>query len=403
MRKDEYTKVKGFDNIYEKIGKNKRKSFYVRFKYRGVDYYLKNFTYHFGSRTASAANDAIIIAKGIILNGGNPFKKEQVIKTTLNDYFYIYIENVKGDDKYIKIKYYEKHIKPIIGSKKIDTIEEEHIYKVLNSPTLKDLSHRSKRTTKMILSPIFKKAMKDKLITSDPLEDIKFIKSTKKKPLASKLVDDQKIVVQKIYNLVMTIEDLELKTIFLFALMVGRRRSEILRLTREDIFDDKVFASYEITKTDIHEEYPLPCEIVELLNKLPKNNPIFKYHKDHITKQYTKMIKRSDIKFSKNEHITFHETRHLFTSIMTVETGNFNLVDKCISHAKREDRQDTYLSFSYENRKKVFEDYWEICRGNKVTDTNITLTTEHIDNLKKLTDMYNDGLITKEEFLSKFF
>jgi len=400
MRKDEYTKVKGFDNIYEKVGKNKRKSFYVRFKYRGVDYYLKNFTYHFGSRNASAANDAIITAKGIIANGGNPFEKKQVIKTTLNDYFYIYIKNIQGEDKYIKTKYYEKHIKPIIGNKKLDTIEEEHIHKVLNSPTLKNLSRRSKNTTRMILSPIFKKAIKNKLMTINPLEEIKFVKSTKKKPLESKLVDDEKTVVQKIYNLIMAMEDLELKTIFLFALMVGRRRSEILRLTREDIRDDKVFASYEITKTQIDEKYPLPSEIIKLLNILPNDNPIFKYHKDHVTKQYTKMIKESDIQFSKNEHITFHETRHLFTSIMTIETRNFNLVDKCISHTKNEDRQSTYLSFSYENRKKVFEDYWEICRGNKVSDTKITLTTEHIDNLKKLTDMYNDGLITKEEFLS---
>ena len=68
----------------------------------------------------------------------------------------------------------------------------------------------------------------------------------------------------------------------------------------------------------------------------------------------------SNIQLVHNENITLHDTRHLFMSVMAVETQNPILVDKCISHAHNSSMMDTYLSFSYEKRKEVFKAYWEI-------------------------------------------
>jgi integrase len=283
----------------------------------------------------------------------------------------------------------------------ISDIKEKHIIKILNSKTLSNLSDRSKFTTKMILNPIFNMAIRESKIIFNPLSSIKFKKSTQKKGLHSRIISNEKEIVSILYNDILELSDIKLKIIMLISLMTARRRGEILKLKWENIYTDKVFASKDSTKTGINDEYPIPVEVIDLLNQLQteKIGNIFDIHKDTITKKFTKLVKNSSIQLVQDESLTLHDTRHLFMSIMTLETTNADLVDKCISHTKRESIKDTYLSFSYNERKKVFEQYWEILRG-KTTLNNETKISKSKITLLKLTEMFNDGMITKEEFLN---
>lgn len=361
IMKAELTKT-SFPSVYYKFSKSLQKQYIVRFKHLGKRYPDKNFTTLFGATTAKQASNMLYEIKSALSKGEDPFKKHT--KTTVDDYFDRYITTIRGKDTYIKQTYYDKHIKPLIGKTSIEDVEEKHILKILNSKTLKDLSHRTKYTTKMILDPIFKRSIKDDKRLHNPLDDIKFQKTTEKKALQSRLVDNYKDVAHSIYNDVIKIEDINMRIFLLIALMTARRRGEILKLQWENIYNNKVFAPSSATKTNINDEYPLPTEVTELLKSLDveKTGDIFTFKKDRPTRNFTALIKKSDIQLVKDENFTLHDTRHLFMSIMSNETNNPILVDKCISHANKS-IMDTYLSFTYENRKVVFEQYWEILRG----------------------------------------
>jgi len=362
MRRNELKKT-NYKNVYEVLTEANIPNFIVRFSYLNKRYPDKNFTNLFGCTTAKQAFNELQKVKVMLAQGHNPFEKKK--KTALNDYFENFIKGIKGKDQYIKSTYYDKHIKPHIGHYDISEIEEKHILKILNSDTLKDKSLRTKYTVKMILNPIFSKSIKNGDRTINPLEDIKFEKKTQKKPLFSRIVDSEKTIVQTFYKNILELEDIELKVFLLIALMTGRRRGEILKLKWDSIYDGKVFVDANMTKTGIDEEYPLPTEVTSAFEFIEKgkSDNIFHLKEDRPTRVFKSLLQKSSIKLRKNETLTLHDTRHLFMSIMTMETKNADLVDKCLSHSKSLSIKDTYLSFSYENRKKVFEDYWEIIRN----------------------------------------
>ena len=352
-------KKTSFPNIYEKVPKN----YIARFKHLGKRYSDKNFTKLYGCTTGKQASDKLYEVKSMLSQGLNPFKKD--VKLSLNDYFDLYIEQIKGKDYEIKKTYYNKHIKPLIGKISISDLTEDHVNKILISKTLRDLAPRTKFTTKMILDPIFKKAIKDGRLLINPLEDIKFSKKSIKKKLHSRIVDSDVTVANILYNDIMALDNLEIKACLLIALMTARRRGEILQLHWSDIIEDKVYVRSATTKTNIDEEYPLPIEVVDIIRKLQKdqsNENIFSLKEDRPTRVFTRLIEKSSIKFTKGEKITLHDTRHLFISIMAAKDFNIQLLDQCISHSQGNTILDTYLSISYVKKKEVFEAYWNIIR-----------------------------------------
>ena len=67
--------------------------------------------------------------------------------------------------------------------------------------------------------------------------------------------------------------------------MTARRRGEILQLKWKNIYNEKVFADKSTTKTNINDEYPLPKEVLHLLEKLDKKEElIFNMSKDRPTR-----------------------------------------------------------------------------------------------------------------------
>ena len=362
MRKNELKKTNK-PGVYEVLNNDGTKSFIVRFSHGGKRYGNKNFTKLYGCNTPSQAYLKLQEIKIMLSKEINPFENKKT--NTLDSYFEDYLSTITNKKNHYSTEtFYNKHIKHL-GNKTIDKITEKDILNILNT-SLKDKSNRTKKTLKIILGPIFKKALKNKEIELNPLEDIKFPKPQPKREITLRVADDLIVTVKKIYNKVLVEPDIERRIVFLFALMTARRRTEILQLEWADIKGDKVVVPESITKTNIAEEYPLPQEIIELLeiykNINPKSKKIFSIRPDRVTKAFTQLVKEADIEMIKGQKITLHDTRNLFQSIMMNETFNPYLVDRCLSHVHHGSMLTTYLSFGYAKRKEVFERYWSIIR-----------------------------------------
>ena len=348
-------------NIYEVQSVTQRKEYIVRFSYLGKNYGERNFTKIFGTTTLKQTFEMFQNVKVELSKGNNPFKKKKSI--TIDTYFEDYIKTIESqENQYNKTMYYNKHIKPIIGNLDVVYIETRHINSILNG-TLKNLSARSKKELKTILNPIFKKTVKEGLIKYSPLEDMTFKKDAGKEELSHRLGEPYKNVVQKLYKGILKIERIEDKTVLLIALMTGRRRGEILKLRYSDIKNDKVFVPKHITKTNQSDEFPLPDEVIQLINTLPQDKEnIFTIGRHRPTYIFNKLVKEVKIELTKGHKLTLHDTRHLFQSIMIPEINNPPLVDRCLSHTSNS-IMNVYLSFTYEKRKEVFEKYWNIIRN----------------------------------------
>ncbi len=363
MRTSKLKKTKK-KNIYEIVGANGSKQFIVRFSYLGTNYGERNFTKLFGCRTLTQTFDRFQEVKVELSKSNNPFKKKS--SDTVSSYFDEYKKSLTGDHKKITTYYYNKHIDPIMGTKKIQDITEKDILKILKG-TLSTLSDRSKQTLKVILNPIFKKAIKQRKLLDNPLDEIKFVKPKPKNELPYRVRNDSKEIVKILYREINKILNKELRAIFLIGLMTARRRGEILGLRYKDIKNHKVFVSESITKTRIVDEFPLPDEVVQIISKFPSDREhIFTTKPDRVSRQFSKMVKQltkqDKLDITEGSKLTFHDTRNLFATVMGSKTNNPLLVDSFLSHSQQS-IMARYMSFSYESRKKVFEEYWDIIRG----------------------------------------
>ncbi len=365
MRKNKLQKTSK-PNIYEIVSHSERIEYIVRFSYLGKSYGQRNFTKLFGCNTLKQTFDKFNEVKIELSKGNNPFKKK--VSISLNSLWDERRKELKeGDHKYVLSSYYKKHIEPIIGKMDIDEVDEKHLYRILNG-TLKESGSSNRMKLKTILNPIFRKSIKKELIKNSPLEYIKFEKLKFKEELSSILVNDYKIVSQKLYKGIKDLREdgqkyIEYKLSMYFGLMTVRRRSEILKYKHSNIIDGKLFVPSEYTKINKTDEFPLSEEMLELINKLPKDrDELFTINRQTITKRFNKVVKDCNIQLTKGNTFTFHQCRNLFQSIMIPQTSNPPLVDRCLSHTQN-NVMSIYLSFEYKNRKEVFEEYWDILRG----------------------------------------
>lgn len=363
MRIDKLKKTK-YLCVYEIIANDTTKQYIVRFSYLGKNYGERNFSNLFGVRTAKQAFDKLQVVKVEIANGNNPFirKIEKTFESYFNEHLKTLQNKVKFGDKYNTNQTYKKYIKEPLGNKIISSIEEKDITKILSMMDANGLGNRRKLDVKTVLRPIFNMAMKNQIINFSPLDDIKFGKVKAKPEITYRVIMDLETTAQTLYNNIMKIENVQDKIILCIALMTARRKSEILKLDYSYIKGDKVFVPSEIAKTANVDEFPLPKEVLSLIPLLETSTgKLFTCNNQRPTLQFNKIVKLSNIKFTEDNTITFHDTRNLFSTIMAKTEGVY-LVDRCLSHTQAA-IMTKYMAFGYRDRKKVFEKYWDILRG----------------------------------------
>lgn len=95
----------------------------------------------------------------------------------------------------------------------------------------------------------------------------------------------------------------EIAVAFLLALETAMRKSEILGLTRERVFNHH--AHLPDTKNGTKRDVPLSKEAIRLLGLLPKSGKLFSVSSGTADALFRKAVKRSGI-----VGLTFHDTRH---------------------------------------------------------------------------------------------
>ena len=106
-----------------------------------------------------------------------------------------------------------------------------------------------------------------------------------------------------------------------------------------------------------------------------------------------------------NYSIPMHDTRKLMLSIMVSKLDiDSRLADYCLEH-KQQGTIKHYLEFTYEDKVKAYNKYWDYVRNN-IVENNSELLVEtksnnnlsNLEKLKELINMHENGYLTKKQF-----
>lgn len=164
-------------------------------------------------------------------------------KYTVNEWFIKWFENyvipLKKQATIEQYQYmYEGHIKPVIGKMLLKGVKPSDIQSVIARMNKKDLSTKTMKHAKNVMSVAFKRALKDKIIIATPVIDIDI---PKKQSKARKTLNKYEIG-----KLLIAMANSRWIWSLKFALVTGLRRGELLALKWTDIdFVNKRMAIYE--------------------------------------------------------------------------------------------------------------------------------------------------------------
>ncbi len=120
---------------------------------------------------------------------------------------------------------YEKHIKPFFGNKKLDSLKPSDIERWQNK-VLETVSPRRLKAIRAVLSTIIQDALRDELITKNPLPLVKLPRSEK--------VEIQPFSINEIFTILDTAKS-QYKNFYAFGFFTGMRSGEMIGLRWDDI------------------------------------------------------------------------------------------------------------------------------------------------------------------------
>lgn len=232
---------------------------------------------------------------------------------TVNAMVQRYIDTLpEGTYKKDRMSYYNRNVKPSLGSKKISTIMPHHIQTLVDQLIKDGASPRTAKQAIEILSPALRIARANQIMFHNPCEDVK-IKLPKTKKIVSNATERLKIVHDAIMSLYA--HDPFYRAFFLLALQ-GRRRGEIINLLAEDVILDQDYYVIRDTKNGEDQKIFLPPKVKEaLLEFMPENGILFK---SRVTGGKINTVHKQILKIREiaGEWFSMHYTRNLIVSAM---------------------------------------------------------------------------------------
>jgi len=218
---------------------------------------------------------------------------------------------------------YKNHIKDIIGLKQLRRVNTADIDDIMHNAK-QSLSKRSQKSILEVLKPLFERAIKEKLISENPVDhDIKRNAAEEKKIVLGAEEKFKKVhkAIHKVFA-----QNPKLKAAFLLGFN-GRRFSEVLTLEWRDInFGNSTYViRAENSKINIDMVFGLNDELKSALKKMYKEKDskwVFSSNRDpskHMTKlapYYIKIREATGIK-----EFTFHWMRNLLVSALAGKEG----------------------------------------------------------------------------------
>lgn len=278
----------------------------------------------------------------------------------------------------------KNHIIPFFEAKKysISEITTEILQEFIdskqkngNQKNKQPLSPRSLKHLKVILNQVFKKAIKDRIITYNPCTFVKLPKQQKSIP---NFYNEEQLI-----TLFDRIRTEELYPLIYVTVMYGLRRSEVLGLKWDSVnFANKtvtikhtVIRFSEViekdgTKTESsYRTYPLPPEIETIFLKqkerekrgikkygelYEENDYIFKwdygkpYAPDFITRKFSRLLKNNDLPI-----IRFHDLRHSCASLLLSKGFTLKDIQEWLGHSDIEITANIYTHLDQERKKNI--------------------------------------------------
>ena len=336
----------------------------VRFKYEGKIYPIKNFTKLFGSRTEREAFNKLQEVKLSLSKGIDPFKRTG---SSINELYDIHSKSANWGTvtRTQYDRFYRLYIRKPIGHKKIQKVTYDDLYKILQ--TLQKYSVSQQNKLKIILSPIFKSAIRKKLIIDNPLDYIENKVSAIKQPIDERVINDDLFIAKELYRCIPLYKTQneakkdEIHAFFMLLLMTAHRYGELIQLTKDDVYNDMIMSPAEITKTKVPYRFPLPVECKKHVASV-RNGLLFpNVNHGSVLQMFRRIVKTTNIKLLKGKYLTPHDSRRLFMSILIRDGADVLLTDMCLDHSPKGVIKH-YIKFDYDHKVKFFEKYWGILR-----------------------------------------
>lgn len=406
--------------ITEKKMKNGIVNIMVRFKYEGKIYPVKNFTKLYGCETKTEAKKQLDKIKVGISQGIKPFINNPSSLNEIWEKRLVDKEISKDWTAHTRQNYsyfYNKHIKPWIGDKKLIKITLEDLEEVvMNMPTIQG---GSKNRVQKLLYPIFDDAIKYKKLNDNPAKYLKVYKSGNDKNVKLRVKNNNLTIARELVKAIPTYpvwqksQDTEIKMYFYMVVFTAHRVGELLKLKKENVIMDefKIISPPEITKTKIEYHFPIPPICLDYIKSIKSGLLFPTLKKGGLYNIFQRLLKLTNIQFYDGKTISPHDMRRIMLNVMVINCGiDGFLADSCLSHQQKGSTKH-YVGFEDEHIRDAYEKYWDKItledkdydkKYNKVLKevipTVITPTNHQI--LKDYHEMFKDGLLTKEEFLA---
>lgn len=369
--------MKKYPGITKETDRHNNTKIMVMFKHEGTRYPKKNFTKLFGCTTLKQAYDKLQEVKISITKGQNPFITSEV---SLNEIFEKRVSNkrISGEWSENTIAnyelFYDKEIKQKLGHKKLNKITYSDLLKILEDSEFIKKKSVWKNRLKQILNPIFKDALKQGTIFTNPCDNIDNYSSDEPEELHSKLVSNDILpVTQELYKAipkypVKTKEQKPEYECFLYlVVLTARRIGELCQLQKKNCYlnHSKIISPKEITKTKKEFEFPVPDECIKYIESVGDGLLFPNIKRDSVYLMFQRLLKYTSIDTRNNKTLTVHNTRDLMLNIMIENGIDSRLADFCLDH-KPIGVIRSYLSFSYKQKKDAFEKFWGLVRDDQM-------------------------------------
>ncbi len=273
---------------------------------------------------------------------------------------------------------YDKHIKPDIGSKRLDQITVQDVEALVIKALSKTKNITAIRT---IINGTYKTS-KTRLPAPTKIElvswsDGKVNSTTKLSKLTTKPFKE---IAHCMFNNILKIENKNKRLILLLSLTTARRIGEIVALTKDNfnLKQKSVTVLSSTTKSKITETYPIPDEVVTLLkdpdsfvrdcqfgkHKKPDGTIAVYHYQTYADLFKVLLVKCTGTNKDLLKGKTTHQSRHLYVATMAKEPGfDLQTADAMLSHKQSESILERYgVHLQYQDYEKYFNHYWSLLR-----------------------------------------
>jgi integrase len=269
-----------------------------------------------------------------------------------------FVMSFKADTRWTKMQkaVFSNHIERHIGAKPIAGVTAGHLDDIFFA--IKDLKPRTRKNVSDLLKMIFRAAIDQKLIRETPMEarhSVKLSYLAQKKIILS--AEKQYRAVYEAIGCLYS-EYPVMQGIFLFGLLHGRRKTEVLRLCWEDIdLEERTYLiRAENSKISADLSFSLPEEIIVVLQKIGVEKSGYVFINESTGKPFTG-LQRHIVRIraaSGFAQFSFHAMRNLLVSALAARGVSVTYLSSILGHVDAATIR-RYLSMQRQEASKVVE------------------------------------------------